>query len=52
MSQFHGSAYRQILRLRPWLPAYMQAPNFCASLVKRRMHSNADYARTEAKIRR
>ena len=30
---FHGSAYRQILRLRSWFPGYLQASNFCASLV-------------------
>ena len=32
-AQFHGSAYRRILRLRSRFPAYVQAPNFCASLV-------------------
>ena len=32
-AQFHGSAYRLILRLRSRFPAYVQAPNFCASLV-------------------
>ena len=32
-AQFHGSAYCRILRLRSWFPAYVQAPNFCASLV-------------------
>ena len=32
-AQFHGSAYRWILRLQSRFPAYVQAPNFCASLV-------------------
>ena len=32
-AQFHGSAYRQIRRLWLRFPAYVQAPNFCASLV-------------------
>ena len=32
-AQFHGSAYRRILRLRSRFPAQVQAPNFCASLV-------------------
>ena len=32
-AQFHGSAYRRILRLRWQIPAYVQALNFCASLV-------------------
>ena len=33
LAQFHGSAYRTILRLRSRFPAYVQAPNFCASLL-------------------
>ena len=32
-AQFHGSAYRRIMRLRSQFPAYVQVPNFCASLV-------------------
>ena len=32
-AQFHGSPYRQIMRLRSRFPAYLQAANFCASLV-------------------
>ena len=32
-AQFHGSAYRRILRLRSRSAAYAQAPNFCTSLV-------------------
>ena len=32
-AQFHGSLYRRILRLRSRFPAYVQAPNFCASFV-------------------
>ena len=32
-AQFHGSAYSRILRLWSQFPAYVQAPNFCASLV-------------------
>ena len=33
LAQFHGSAYHQMLRLQSQFPAYVQAPNFCASLV-------------------
>ena len=44
--QFHGSAYRRILRLRSRFPAYVQEP------CKRRMPSNVKYARAEAQIRR
>ena len=33
MAQFHGSAYRRILRLRSRFAAYVQATNICASLV-------------------
>ena len=32
-AQFHDSAYRRIMRLWTRFPAYVQAPNFCASLV-------------------
>ena len=32
-AHFHGSAYRQILRLRLWFPDYVQAPKVFASLV-------------------
>ena len=32
-AQFHGSAYRRILHLRPRFPTYVRAPNFCTSLV-------------------
>ena len=38
-AQFHGSAYRRILRLRSQFPAYVQAPNFCASLVTQSTHA-------------
>ena len=31
--RFHGCAYRRVLRLRSRFPAYVQAPNFCTSLV-------------------
>ena len=33
-AQFHGSAYRRILRLQSRFLAYAQAPNFCTSLVR------------------
>ena len=32
-AQFHGPAYRRIQRLRSRFPAYVLAPNCCASLV-------------------
>ena len=39
----------EILRLRSRFIAYVQAPNFCTSLVK--MPNKVEYARAEAKIR-
>ena len=48
LAQFHGSAYRRVLRLRSRFPAYVQAPSFCTSLVS----VECLVGMAEAKVRR